>query len=387
MTSLALPLIAILVLRASPLEVGLLSAVQLLPFLVVGLPAGAWVDRLPRRPILIWTDVGRGLLLASIPLAFLAGRLTLGHLFVVAVLKGILTVFHDVAYQAYLPVLLGADRLVAGNSRMEMTRSGAQFTGPGIASGLIKTVSAPVAVVADAASFVGAALVLLLIRREEPRTAPGGRVDLRAAIGEGLRYVLHQELLLPIAVSTAASNLLLSMSGAVSMMFILRELRVPAALLGAVFGIGNLGFVAGALAASRIPRWLGLGRTICLFSATFGLPLILVAMAPRGERALPFLVVSGFIASFSSVVYSTNQVSLRQAITPAAMQGRMSATMKFMVIGSMPIGSLLGGVLGASIGLRPTIWIAATAASVAFLPLVLSPVRGLRAIPMRSSDA
>ena len=388
-TSLALPLVAILVLRASPLQVGLLAAIQLLPFLLVGLPAGAWVDRMPRRPILMTCDIGSALLLGSIPVAFLAWRLTLTHLFVVALLKGILAVFHDVAYQAYLPSLVPPERLLAGNARLEISRSGAQLTGPGLATGLIRAVNAPMAIAADAASFVGSALFVLLIKREEPQAPTGGsRPELKAQIGEGLRYVLRQELLLPIAITTATSNLLLSMSGAVSMVFILRELHVPAGVLGAVFGMGNIGFVVGALTATRIPRWLGLGRTMCLGAATFGLPLVLVALAPAGHRAVPFLVVSGFIASFSSVVYSTNQVSLRQAITPEALQGRMNATMKFMVIGAMPIGSLIGGVLGASIGLRPTIWIAAVATSVAFVPLALSPVRSLRAIPIpaRSSD-
>ncbi|HEX2068756.1 MAG TPA: MFS transporter [Actinomycetota bacterium] len=382
-TLLALPLIAILIIRANPFEVGLLTAVEYLPFLLVGLPAGVWVDRLRRRPILIAADVGRAVSLASIPVAHAFGQLTLPHLYLVAFINGILTVFFDVAYMSYLPSLVERSQLMEGNSKLEVSRSGAELAGPGLAGVLIQVLTAPVAIVADAVSFAGSALFLVLIRHREParRTkqmqAPP---RMRTEIGEGLRYVLRHRLLLPITICTSASNLFGHMSFAIYLVFAVRELGLSPGLIGLIFALGNVGFLVGAIGANRIAKRLGMGTTIWVSAATYGPSLLLIPMAPRTEP-VAFLVASWFLGSFGSVVYNVNQVTLRQAITPDRMQGRMNATVRFLVWGTMPIGAFIGGALGSVIGLRPTLFLAAVGGVFVALPVLLSPVRKLRDIP------
>ena len=382
-TLLALPLIAILILRANPFEVGLLTAVEYLPFLLVGLPAGVWVDRLRRRPILIAADVGRALSLASIPVAHALGDLTLIHLYLVAFLNGTLTVFFDVAYMSYLPSLVERNQLMEGNSKLEVSRSGAELAGPGLAGALIQALTAPVAIIADAVSFFGSAVFLLLIRHREPAIRPDATEappKMRTEIGEGLRYVLRHRLLLPIAICTSTSNLFGHMAFAVYLVYAVRELGLSPGLIGVIFALGNVGFLVGAIAANRIARRLGIGTTIWLSAATYGPSLLLIPLAPR-TAPVAFLIASWFLGSLGSVVYNVNQVSLRQAITSDRLQGRMNATIRFLVWGTMPIGAFAGGALGSAIGLRPTLFVAAVGGVFVVLPVLLSPVRKLREIP------
>jgi MFS family permease len=382
-TLLALPLIAILILRANPFEVGLLTAVEYLPFLLVGLPAGVWVDRLRRRPILIAADVGRAVSLASIPVAHALGNLMLGHLYLVAFFNGTLTVFFDVAYMSYLPSLVERRQLVEGNSKLEVSRSGAELAGPGLAGALVQVLTAPVAIVIDAISFVGSALFLLFIRHREPSRRKEQKElapRMRTEIAEGLRYVLRHRLLLPIAICTSASNLFAHMAFAIYLVYAVRQLGLSALLIGVTFALGNVGFLIGAVAASRIAKWLGVGRTIWISAAIFGPSLVLIPLAPR-TGPFPFLVAAWFLGSFGSVVYNVNQVSLRQAITPDRMQGRMNATIRFLVWGTMPIGAFIGGALASVIGLRATLFVAAVGGLFVALPVLLSPVRKLREIP------
>jgi MFS family permease len=264
---------------------------------------------------------------------------------------------------------------------MEIGRSGAQVTGPGLAGGLVGSLSASTAVLADAASFVGSALFLVRIRDVEPPPARRTDVPVRSEIEEGLRYVFGQQLLRPILMTAAASNLLLGMSSAVHILYLLRELRLSASMVGIVLALGNGGFVLGAALATRIPRKLGVGRTICLAAAAGSVPLLLMAWVHPGTQAIPFLIVGGMIGSFGSVVYGINQVSFRQAITPERLHGRMNATMKFLVMGFTPVGAVIGGILGGAIGLRGTIWLAAVGACLAAVPVSMSPLRKVREMP------
>jgi MFS family permease len=382
-TLLALPLIAILILRADPFEVGLLTAVEYLPFLLVGLPAGVWVDRLRRRPILIAADVGRAVSLVSIPVAHALGELTLAQLYLVAFFNGTLTVFFDVAYMSYLPSLVERNQLVDGNSKLEVSRSGAELAGPGLAGALIQVLTAPVAIVIDAVSFAGSALFLFLIRHREPsrrRAQTDASLKMRTEIGEGLRYVLRHRFLLPIAICTSASNLFAHMAFAIYLVYAVRGLGLSPGLIGLTFALGNVGFVVGAVGANRIAKWLGIGTTIWVSAAIFGPSLLLIPLAPP-TAPFAFLVAAWFFGSFGSVVYNVNQVSLRQSITPDRLQGRMNATVRFLVWGTMPIGAFIGGALGSAIGLRATLFVAAVGGTFVALPVLLSPVRALREIP------
>jgi MFS family permease len=388
-TVLALPLTAILVLKANAFQLGVLTAVEFLPFILIGLPAGVWVDRLPRRPILILGDLGRALVLGSIPIAYSLHRLHIVQLYAVAFLTGVFTVFFDVAYQSYLPSLVDRDQLVDGNAKLEISRSGAQLAGPGLAGALVQLLKAPVAIFVDSISYLWSAAWVFLIRRKEPPVEPAGpdgsRPTMRRQIGEGWRYVWHHPFLRPIAFCTANSNLFGSMMFAILVLFAVRQLGLSPGLIGLVFALGNVGFLAGAFTARRLAERLGVGPTIVGAAVLFGLGGVLIPLATRGI-AIPVLVGGEALFGFGAVVYNINQVSLRQAITPHRMQGRMNATMRFMVWGTMPIGAFIGGVLGKGIGLRPTLWISAAGGLLSFLSPALSPVRSLQRIPDVGED-
>ena len=380
-TLLALPLIAAVLLQASPLEMGILAAAEMAPFLLIGLPAGVWVDRLPRRPLLVAGDVGRAAALGTIPLAYALGALGMTQLYLVAFATGTLTVFFDVAYMSYLPSLVGRSELIEGNSKMEATRAGAQVVGPGLGGTLVQLLSAPVAIALDCLSFLVSAVFLLFIRgAEAPPAEQQARTSMRAEIGEGLRYVFTHPLLRPIASSTATSNLCSSAMWALYILFAVNELGLSAATLGLVFAVGNIGLLLGALFSSRLSRRFGLGATIIGAAMVSGLGGLHVPLATPAT-AVALLIASQTLVGTGNVVYNVNQVSLRQAITPDRLQGRMNATVRFVVWGTMPVGSLLGGVLGEWLGLRPAILLAAAGATLAFLWMVASPVRTLRQQP------
>ncbi|HYM83887.1 MAG TPA: MFS transporter, partial [Candidatus Dormibacteraeota bacterium] len=383
---LAIPFVALGILHATPFEYGLLGTVEFLPFILFTLPAGAWIDRLRRRPVLIVGDLGRAVSLASIPIAYELGVLTIWQLFVVGFVNGVLTVFFDVAYQSYLPSLVDRDQIVDGNSKLEVSRSAAQIGGPGIAGFLVGIVGAPVAIIGDAVSFVVSAVAVILIRH--PEATPDRHVDehgrrregLRREVASGLRYVLGNRYLRSIAASTGWSNLFSSILFVALFPYMLRDLGLEAQAVGLVFAVGNVGALVGALAANRVARWLGVGWAIVLAMFLSGPQGLLVALAPR-DAAVPILIVSLGLGGISQMVYNINQVSFRQAITPGTIQGRMNATMRFIVWGTIPIGSILGGALGTVVGLHATIWIGAIGGALAFLPLLIGPLRSLRMMP------
>lgn len=383
-TLLALPLTAALTLHATPAEMGILSAAETAPFLLVGLFAGVWVDRLRRRPILLVTDFARGILLLAIPLAALLGALTIGLLYAVAFLVGILTVFFEVAYQSFLPALVGREQLVEGNSKLEVSRSAAQIAGPGVAGGLVQLVTAPIAIIVDAASFFISAFFLIFVRVPEAAPTPHAeRQTVWKDIGEGLGIVFGHPLLRAIAGSTATANLGGNIWQAILILYLTRQLGLGAGVIGLIFAMGSVGFLCGALLAGRCARWFGLGPVIVgsMMVGAIGALLLPVAQRPA-TFAVPLLIASQFIAGGSGTIYNINQVSLRQAITPDHLLGRMNATMRFIVWGTLPIGALIGGALGGAIGLRPTLVVGVVIQSSAFLWTFFSPVRALREQPV-----
>ena len=384
-TELALPLIAASILDVSPFEFGLLATIEFLPFVLLSLPAGAWVDRLRRRPILIAGDLGRAAVLISIPVAFAFDALTIWQLYAVAFLGGCLTVFFDVAYQSYLPTLVDREQLVEGNAKLETSRSAAQITGPGIAGVAIGGLGAPLAIVLDALSYLASALFLAGIRRPEPKPerrvdTAGRHVPMRTEIAEGLRFVIRHPHLRSIAATTAAANLFGNIAFSILILFLVRERAFTPELLGIAFSLGSVGFLVGALSANRLAARFGVGPTIVGSQLIGGPALLLVAIAPA-ELAFPFVAASGFLEGCAGAVYNINQVSYRQAVCPERMQGRMNATMRFIVWGTIPAANLLGGFLGGTIGLHGTIWVGAILSLFAFVPVLLSPVRTIRRMP------
>lgn len=386
-TLLALPLVAIRTLRAGPFEVGLLAAAETLPFLLIGLPAGVWVDRWRRRPILVATDIARAGILATVPLAYAADALTMAHLYAVALLVGGCTVFFDVAYQAYLPAVVDREQLLEGNARLTLSYSGAQVVGPGIAGVLVQLVKAPLAIAADSLSFVCSALFIGAIRTDEatPALDDDSRPTMRRGIAEGLGYVFRHPLLSRIAVCTGLFNLFSAIGMAVFLLYAVRDLDIDPAVVGLIFSLGSIGFVLGSMAARRVARRLGVGPALVVSAAVSGISFVLVPLAPA-DAAVPFFVVALALETGAIPVYNVTQVSLRQTITPARLQGRMTATMRFVVWGTMPLGSFVGGALGHAVGLRTTLWVSAVGLAGSVSPLLAGSILRLREMPTQQAD-
>ena len=382
-TLVAVPLTAVLHLQASSAQMGVLRAVELAPGLLIGLFVGVWVDRVRRRPVLIAADIGRALLLGAIPLAAAIEVLTMGQLYAAAFLVGILTVCFEVAHLSLLPALVPPDRLIDGNSKLEVSRSVAMVAGPGLAGLLVQLVTAPLAIVVDALSFLGSALFLLRIRTpEQPPAASSTRRSLRADVADGLRAVWRQPMLRSMALSLCVFNLFYSMIGAIYVLFVVRELHLSPATLGLIYAAGSLGFPLGAAFAGRAARRFGVGPTIVWAVGLSDAAFLLIPLAggsPIGAAAL--LIAAQALATLAGPITAINQLSLRQAITPAHMLGRVNATMRVIALGTAPLGALLAGGLGELLGLRPTLAIGALGLQLGFLVLLVSPLRRMRVGP------
>ncbi|HXP20350.1 MAG TPA: MFS transporter [Streptosporangiaceae bacterium] len=379
-SQLALPLVAILVVHASTFEVGLLTALETAAFLLVGLPAGAWVDRMRCRSVLIANDLIRAALLGSIPLAKLLGILTIWQLYVVALVAGVSTVFFDVAYQSYLPQLVDRELLVGGNARLQASESVSQIAGPSIGGLLIQAVTAPYAVLVNALGFLWSAgwVAAIKVRPPRPERKPDRR--LRREIGDGLRFVLGNRLLRAIATCTGSFNLFSSMAFAVFYLLLARDLRIAPGIIGLITSTSAVGGLIGSLVASRFAQKVGQGPAIWIAAAIAG-PCGFAAPFVHRDWTLALLAVAQTVMWLGNVVYNVTQLSFRQGLCPPELLGRMNATMRFLVWGTMPLGGFLGGVLGAAIGVRQTLLIAAAGGSVAFLPVFFSPLRRMRELP------
>ena len=374
-TLLALPAAAILMLHASPFQVGLLGALEFLAFPTLGLVAGVYADRVKRRWIMIICDLGRMLALGSIPTAYALGWLSMPLLYAVALLTGVFTVFFDIAYQSYLPALIPRPKLIEGNSKLEVSRSVAQVAGPAIAGLLLQIVGAARAIAVDAASFAVSVLSLWAIRRPEPAPAPGtasGRRGFWVEMWEGMRVVLGNPTLWKIAGCTATSNLGSNIIFAVYLIFVFRYLHLSPGVVGLIFAAGSAGGLLGAVSAGALARRFGLGRALVLgIAGSFA--YFLVPLAQLGASLL-LLVTSFLVMSFGGTVYNVNQVSLRQTITPDHVQGRMNATVRTMIWGTIPIGSFVGGILGERFGVVPALVVGAIVATLAGIWILAGPV-------------
>jgi MFS family permease len=379
-SQLAIPLVAILVLHASAFQVAALTAIEFLPFALFALPAGVWVDRLPRRPILVVSDLGRALALASIPLAYAADALTIGQLYVVGFVVGIFTVFFDVAYQSYLPSLVGREQLVDGNAKLELSRSAAQIGGPGLGGILVSAITAPYAVLVDAVSFAWSALLVWRIRVREQRRVPDEAPSMRREVLEGLRYIFGDPRWRAIALYVSSFNFCSNVAYSIYLVYAVRALHLSAATIGIVFAVGNTGWLLGAVAASRASRRFGIGRTLIASAVVSGPAMLLVPLAPT-SFPIPFLIASGVLLAFGIVVYNVTAISLMQALTPDRILGRMNASRRWVVWGTIPLGNLVGGALASSIGLRETLFVGGIGASLVFLFLVFSPLRSIEQVP------
>ena len=377
----ALPLTALQVLGASPLQMGLLSAVEAASVLGFGLFAGAWADRLRRRPILIAADLGRAAFLALIPLLAALQRLSMRDLYMIATLTGSLSVHFDVSYQAYLPSLVGRENILEANSRLALTESIAEIAGPSLAGLLVQLVTAPMAIAVDAVSFVFSAVSLALIREREPRTVRSSQSHIGQEILQGLRAAHQNKLLRVLVLRTVVSSFFLGFGVSLYFLFVSRELNVPALWLGLLISVGGGCSLAGALMAERLIRRFGYGRALIWSALLPGFAMLLVPMA-HGSLALCLVFLTAAqLGDLAWPVYNIADRSLRQSITPSHLLGRVNSALHIAYQGVMPLGALAGGALAQRFGVRSTLFLAAFGFLLATLWLFFSPLRNLRELP------
>ncbi|HKN52031.1 MAG TPA: MFS transporter [Amycolatopsis sp.] len=370
---LAVPLLAATALHASTFEVSLLRTVQTAAYLVLGLQAGAWCDRLRLRPLLIGTDLGQAVAFASVPIAAAFGVLSLTQLYVVVGIAGVLAVFGTVAHQTYLPRLIGPDDLVEGNAKLYANLSVSAVAAPGATGFLMQFLGGPAAIAVNAASFVWSALWLRGIRQPEVRPERTDRVPLRREIGEGIAFIVRHRVLRLFAGNTVQTALFQSTYMTLSVLYMLRELRLSALGIGLLSAFGLTGAIAGSATAQRLGARFGAGRTVWLSSLVLAAGY-LVAPLSRPGWLIALYALGAFLCTFAITVANVHMVSFIQAETPAEMRGRVTATNRFLIFGMGPIGSLAAGALGETIGLRNTLWIGA--AGTAAAALWLFPLRG-----------
>jgi MFS family permease len=376
-TLLALPLTAILVLHATAFEVALLSVAATVPFLVLGIPGGVWIDRVRRRPVMIAADVGRAVMLLSVPLAYGLRVLSLPHLYLVALVNGSLSVLFEIASQAYLQSVLDRGQLIEANARFEANRVIAQAAGPGAAGGLVTAVTAPVAVLADAASFLASAGLIGLVRRPETIPSPGGAASTRRGLREGARYVLGHHYLRPLLLAHSAANLTLGLVWSIVIVYAVREFGLSAAVIGLVLSLGQLGGFAGAVFARGVADRLGAGRAVVAGFFLFGPATVLLAVAPR-RAAIVFLALGWMLENLARAIYGICATSVRQAMVPERLQARVTGFLTAVGTGAFPLGAAIGGLLASTAGLRAAMGAGALISFLPFLPVALSPMRSLR---------
>jgi len=378
-TTLAMPLLAVRTLHATPFEVGLLTTFEYLAFLAIGLPAGAWVDRMRRRSVMIAADLGRAVLLGSVPLAAVAGVLSLAQVYAVVLAVGCLTVFFDVSYQSYLPFLVGRDQLAEGNAKLQGTQSVAQLAGPSLGGFLVQALTAPYAILVNTGTFLWSAAWVGTIRAREarPERAPDSR--LLREVREGVAFIVEHPVLRQVAGSTGTANLWASAAQGMLIVLFARTLGLSAGVIGLLLSAGAAGGLLGALIARPLARLIGEGPVTWL-SLAVTCPLTLVEPFLHRDWTLGLFVLAEIGFSAGAVVYNVTQVSFRQRLCPEHLLGRMNATMRFLVWGTMPLGGLLGGALGSAIGIRATLLVAAIGQSLAFLWTFFSPLRSLREV-------
>ncbi|MEU8266911.1 MFS transporter [Sphaerisporangium sp. NPDC049002] len=381
LTSVALPLVAITVLHTSTFFVALLTAAAWLPWMIIGLPAGAWVDRLPRRPVMLICDGASLVLFLSVPVAAWWGRLTIGHLLAVALLAGTAKVFFQTAYQVYLPAVVRDADLPEGNAKLQGGESAAQVVGPGVGGIVAQLFGAVTGLLVDAATFLISALCLLAMRtREAPVSRERRSATLRREIGEGLAFVARDPYLRVLTVFGAVSNLALIGYQSILIVFLVREVGVSSGTAGVLIAATSLGGVAGAASATWIARRVGSAHALIaceMAGAPFGL---LIPLASPGS-GLAFAVAGGLGVVAGVVAGNVIKSSFRQMYCPRELMGRVSVSMQFVNYGTIPLGALIGGALGDAIGVRPSMWILTGALALTGLVLLAGPIRRHRDLP------
>ncbi|HEY9306519.1 MAG TPA: MFS transporter [Microbacterium sp.] len=381
-TELAIPVLAVLMLDATEWEVGVLNAAQVAAFLVVGLPAGAWIDRMRKRHVMIVADGVRAVALGTLPALALLGALEIWHMIVVALIMGVATVFFDVSNQSIIPSLVRTNQIAEANGKLQSTEQLAGLAGPAFGGWLVGVLAAPLAIFITVGTYLASFVALLFTRDHEQLRAPEDHKPLAHEIGEGLRWVFGNPLLRRIVGTTGVANFFGTFTTTLLPIFALRELGLTPQMFGIVFSLSAVGGLLGAIATPHIVKRIGEARAIPISAIAFCIaPLFLPAISLVPALAFPLLIVQFFVSSFTILLYNITQVTFRQRITPPRLLGRMNASIRFVVWGVMPIGALLAGALGTWIGTVPTLWIAACGELLAGLFVVIGPFWGMRELP------
>ncbi|GAB3390742.1 MFS transporter [Humibacter soli] len=380
--TLAIPVLAVLVLNATAEQVGLLSAAETLAFLVIGLPVGAWVDRMRKRRVMMTADVVRALALASIPVLWWLGLLQMWQLYVVGAVVGGATVFFDVTYQSYVPRLVEPKQMTSANSGLETSAQVARVAGPAVSGGLLNIMPAPLVVLATSIGYVFSFGFVASIRDAEPKHVKTPQASLAREIGEGLRFVFGNRLLRRIVMMTGASNLFEGLVTTLSSLFVLRELGLSPAVYGIIGGVSAVGGILGAIAAPALSRRIGEGRIIVVAALVSAIAPFLIPLAAAVPSASIALLIGGdFFFMFAVLVYNISQLSFRQRICPPPLLGRMNASIRFVVWGVIPIAGVAAGLLGGWIGVVPTMWLGCVLGLLSCGIVVFSPLIGMRTLP------
>lgn len=381
-SELAVPVLAVLLLQANEFEVGVLTAANVAAFLLVGLPAGAWIDRMRKRHVMIAADLVRAAALAVVPVLWISGTLQIWHLVAVALVLGIATVFFDVSYQSVIPSLVKPTQIGEANGKLQSTYELANIAGPGFGGWLIGLITAPLAVLVTSGTYIASAIALAFTKDHEERRPLEDRAPLLREIWEGLHFVFTEKLLRRIVGTTGMSNFFSTMSWTLIPLFLLRELGFSPAAMGIIIGLGSIGGLLGAIATPRIVKRIGEARAIPVSAIGFSvIALLLPVAAAVPAVAFPLMVAQFFVSSFTVLLYNITQVTFRQRITPPRLLGRMNASVRFVVWGVMPISALLAGALGTWIGVVPTMWIAAIGQLLAAAFVVFAPFWRMRELP------
>ena len=384
----AVPLLAAVTLDATALEMGILTAVGSLPFLLIGLFVGVWADRNRKRPMMVTADLWRSVVLLVIPAAALLDQLSFGLLLVVALINGLLSVIFDVADLSYLPSLVRRDQLVEANSKIEGSYSTAQIAGPAIAGVLVALVSAPFAMIANALTFLGSAWWLRKIEHvEEPPIPKAEHEPIRAEITTGMRTISTSPILRALVGTTGATTFFGEIFMAIYVLYLTRELDLSTAMIGVVFGIGGVGALIGAMLAAPLSNRIGVGNAIILGQTMFGVTGMLIPLAVLVPSiALPMVIASEFLQWGFLILRQVNSAGMRQAYTPLPEMGRVQSTALLVSRGLKPIGALAGGLIATAIGAAWTLTLAEIGMLLAVLPLVVSPVRTVATISQAKTE-
>lgn len=383
----ALPLVAVIVLDAGPLAMGLLTAVAWLPTLVLGLPAGAWVDRLPRRQVMIVTNAVSMVLMLSVPVVAWLGLLSIGYLLAVALAKGVCAVFFAPAYQAFLPTIVAKKDLGEANAKLSGSGQVALIGGSGLGGLIAQVFGAVTGVLLDAVSYLVALLCVASIRTREPRPEPNARrTTIRQDMAAGIRFLIRDPYMRVIALCASIENLLLTGAHALLVVFLVQVAGVHLGAIGLLMVADSVGGLLGAIVATRLARRIGTARTllaVAILSAPFGL---LIPLTTSGLGMAYFVIGLGIPAA-GMVICGIVSSTFRQSYCPQEMQGRISTTAMVLVYGSMPIGALLAGALGATIGIRTTLWIMLGSLAAAKLLRLIGPIKSSRDLPTAPATA